>query len=103
MKPKNLLKNIFEICQFIKNSRFGVRAVPTFSFLKEGKTLATVRGGNKDQLVAKLKEVSATANQKPPPGAPAGMADLAQFIDKVSLTRTFNSFFYRDYADILTL
>ena len=57
--------------------------MPTFSFLKEGKTLATVRGGNKEQLVAKLKEVSATANQKPPPGAPAGMADLAQFIDKV--------------------
>ena len=62
--------------------------MPTFSFLKEGKTLATVRGGNKEQLVAKLKEVSATANQKPPPGAPAGMADLAQFIDKVREKKT---------------
>jgi len=75
------LKVDIEKCEATAN-RFGVRAVPTFSFLKEGKTLATVRGGNKEQLVAKLKEVSATANQKPPPGAPAGMADLAQFIDK---------------------
>ena len=63
--------------------------MPTFSFLKEGKTLATVRGGNKEQLVAKLKEVSATANQKPPQGAPAGMADLAQFIDKVREKKLF--------------
>lgn len=46
--------------------------------------LATVRGGNKDQLESKLKEISISANQKPPEGAPPGMADLASLIDKVS-------------------
>lgn len=62
--------------------RFAVRAVPTFIFLKGGQVLATVRGGNKQQLEAKIKEISLTASAKPPEGAPPGMADLTSLIDK---------------------
>ena len=61
-----------------------MRAVPTFIFLKGGQVLATVRGGNREQLESKLKEISLTATQKPPTGAPPGMADLASLIDKVN-------------------
>jgi len=76
---KQDLKKYFQI-------RFAVRAVPTFIFLKGGQVLATVRGGNKEQLESKLKEISLSANQKPPEGAPPGMADLSSLIDKVKMS-----------------
>jgi len=77
----SFLKVDIEKCETTAQ-RFAVRAVPTFVFLKGGQALATVRGGNKAQLEEKLKEISATAAQKPPEGAPPGMADLSSLIDK---------------------
>jgi len=63
-------------------ARFGVRAVPTFIFLKAGQVLATLKGVNKDGLKAKLEELSKDSDQKPMEGAPLGMKDLVSFIDK---------------------
>jgi len=63
-------------------ARFGVRAVPTFIFLKGGQTLATLKGINKDGLKNKLEELSKESGATPLEGAPTGMKDLAQFIDK---------------------
>jgi len=63
-------------------ARFGVRAVPTFIFLKGGQTLATLKGINKDGLKNKLEELSKDSGAVPLEGAPMGMKDLAQFVDK---------------------
>ena len=45
--------------------------------------MATLKGINKDGLKSKLEELSKEAGAKPIEGAPTGMKDLAQFIDKV--------------------
>jgi len=67
--------------------RFGVRAVPTFAFVKAGQTLATIKGGNKEQLEAKVKELANQAGSKLIEGVPEGMVDITASIDKVSLSK----------------
>lgn len=67
--------------------RFGVRAVPTFAFVKAGQTLATIKGGNKEQLEAKVKELANQAGAKLIEGVPEGMVDITASIDKVSLSK----------------
>lgn len=67
--------------------RFGVRAVPTFAFIKAGQTLATIKGGNKEQLEAKVKELANQAGAKLIEGVPEGMVDITASIDKVSLSK----------------
>jgi len=62
--------------------KFGVRAVPTFAFIKAGQTLATIKGGNKEQLEAKVKELANQAGAKLIEGVPEGMVDITASIDK---------------------
>ena len=61
--------------------------MPTFAFIKAGQTLATIKGGNKEQLEAKVKELANQAGAKLIEGVPEGMVDITASIDKVSLSK----------------
>ena len=47
--------------------------------------MATIKGGNKEVLESKVKELANQAGAKPIEGVPEGMTDLTAIIDKVGV------------------